>query len=458
MAKHHKLTLLSLLLINVSASAYAANSNNLGYMMTRSSSSSSAEREALEMLIVNPRENPTPILEVDGYKPRSRWDELGKAKVDTFGQCGKFDPNLTVLNSFDDGNLNVLFNNVITSAVTAVQGYAGQLMKEMNPGFYEFLENGIDLGYNDYLSALQSCEEMQKFIKNAPENMMKFTSQQEEMATYSEKGNVDIIDLTRSGSRLNGDSGVTGVTGNKFGGAGQQPLKVVAQTSLAGYCGLTETTTGECSEVVGTNVSGNGKGTSSTSIKKIFTTNQEAEDFAVELLGETNYRTCTGCETIRTTPPQSIAQLVEKESINLIENLTELTEANNITQEQLDEVSAPNYQISESTITALRSEQFDTRTVFIEHLAFDVASSKIIDKIIATRQVLLTGRSNANITGNEAMITEVNSKLNALTEQINNFQQGIALRESINSNTRLILNERRFRSRGTKNESTLLTN
>ena len=99
MAKHHKLTLLSLLLINVSASAYAANSNNLGYMMTRSSSSSSAEREALEMLIVNPRENPTPILEVDGYKPRSRWDELGKAKVDTFGQCGKFDPNLTVLNS-----------------------------------------------------------------------------------------------------------------------------------------------------------------------------------------------------------------------------------------------------------------------------------------------------------------------------------------------------------------------
>ncbi|WP_105903699.1 hypothetical protein [Vibrio gangliei] len=452
MAKYHRLTLISLLLFN--SSAFAANSTDLGYMMSRSTSSSAAEREALEMLIVNPRENPTPILEVDGYKPRSRWDELAKAKVDTFGQCGKFDPNLSVLNSFNDGNLNVLFNNVITSAVTSVQGFAGQLMKEMNPGFYEFLENGIDLGYNDYLSSLQSCEEMQKFIKNAPENIMKFTSQQEEMAKYSEQGNVDIIDLTRSGSRLNGDAGVTGVTGNKFGGAGQRPLKVVAQTSLAGYCGLTETTSGDCSDVVGTNVTGSG-GTSSTAIKKIFATNQEAEDFAVELLGETNYRTCSGCETIRTTPPQSIAQLVEKESTELVQKLTELTQDRNITQEKLDDVSAPNYQITEATITALRAEQTDSRQVFIERLAFDVASSKTIDKIIATRQILLTGRSNANITGNEAMMMEVNSKLNALTEQINNFQQEIALRDSINSNTRIILNERRFHSRGTKNENAL---
>ncbi|MBD1577115.1 hypothetical protein HC723_11795 [Vibrio sp. S11_S32] len=445
--------LLAFLLSPLAANATSKESQSI-YLHSSGISSNTAERSALEDLIFADRETPIPVFSVDGYKPRSRWDSLGRASIDAFGQCGKFDPSISINKSFGDGQLNALFNGLIQSAVTSVQGLAGQMLKGANPGLYEFLENGIDLGYNDYQKALQSCENMQKFIIDAPTNIMKIQSQQQTVAN-TDMGKADIMDVFRGPKSYSGEDGVKGVDGKMYGGSGQSPMKVIDQSVKAGWCVLAENYDGVCQGVSSsgskaTRNTGSVSATSSSSpyvsteILKLFPKEDDAQEFAFELVGETAYQTCTDCEALNSTPSQSITQLVTAESKPLIEKMDKLLDkdATRITDEDLESISAPNYSITKNVWWSLSREPESNQDIFKKRLAFDVASSLVLDRVIAIRQVLETGKGNAILASNSAVAKKMGENLNEISRKVTDFQQEIALRRSMDSNTRILLNQR----------------
>lgn len=426
---------------SISVTSHAAPVNYSAYTNISKNPTSTAEREALEELILSPDESQFPVMKLDEFRPHRIWESIASAKIDVFGKCGKFDPQESVKNSFDKGRVKQMFNGLITSTVSSVQGLGGMLLKESNPGWYEYLENGINFGYSDWLSSLQQCEEMQKFMLDAPDNALKMASKQEEMAKYAKTGKVDIVDMFRTGSQIQGDNGVKGVDDEEYGGAGQEPFKVVQQTSKAGYCNLTGDTSSNCSAI--------NQGATSTGstdvIKEHFPTSEDAETFIVGLVGETTLRTCDDCESVTATPPQSVTQLVQAEVLTIEEQILEIVVSGNATKEKLAAIGTPTYQITDSIIRALKHENTVAQEVFVRRLAFDIASTKMLDKILVARQVLETGRSNANIKGNQVLVAEVTHKLELVDKKLMQFEQEINLRRTIDSGTRLMLNERQFR-------------
>lgn len=408
-----------------------------------------SQREMIERMIIRPGERSQQTFNMNGFKPRVKFQSLVKAKAGLFGRCGSFDPNLSIANSLGGGGrMNQMFDNVIDNAIASVQGLAGALIKNSDPGLYEFLENGINIGFEDYLSSMGSCEKMQDvLVNNAPDALMRQTSMAETINKYSQSGKVDIVSLFRSGSATEGEEGVVGVDGQQYGGSGgQSPFRVVSQSALAGWCGLTESSLSLCSTI--TNSSASRSRTSNTqaeNVKKLFPDAESIQNFAAEVVGEVELRSCNGCDAINAIPSQSISQIVSHEAEIIASYMIDILsiDTDQISENQLQSISAESYQISRSNIQSLQQEDDSVKAVFLERLAFDVATAKVLDKVISLRQILITGRANAKLLGNAAVRAEIDAKLVELDLQLARFEQEVRLRNAFDSQTRILLDSRK---------------
>ena len=416
--------------------------------------------ESIENLIIIADERQQPTFNTSNLKIKSKFFSLMKGKASTFGQCGSFDPSASIGDAFSNGRLNALLDTVATNAVGALQGLGGALIKQSDPGLYEFLENGINIGFDDYLSAMNSCEKMQDvLVDNVPDALMVKTSAAETLSKYTKDSNkVNIVNLVRSGSAPKGEEGVTGVDGTKYGGSGgQKPLEVVSQTVLAGWCSITEKSTGDCSNLDGSSGTSISSSNDKSNVEKLFPDSDSAKTFANSVVGEVELRSCEDCEAIKAIPSQSISQVVTSEAAAIEASIKNLLtqDIDGLSNSELAEISADSYKITRSNLQVLQLEAEGVQSVFVERLAYDVATARTIDKVIALRQTLITGRANANLIGNPIARDEIDNKLAELDTQLTRFEQEVRLRNSFDSQTRLVLESRKDINRSGRDVSNL---
>ncbi|WP_318482608.1 hypothetical protein [Photobacterium leiognathi] len=381
-------------------------------------------------------------IKLDKIKEQSQYNNLARANVNISNSCGSFSPMIAVGSSFAQGNLSTMFDTVITNAKGAVMGLASRLIQEANPGLFKYLQHGVDAGYTDYLAALQSCEGVQDLlVDNAPDSVMgKLAMGDKLLDAASPNTSVDISAFMKSKELRNGNSGVKGIDGKKYGGKTTPSLKVVNQTIKAGWCMLTESGTGLCSGVVN-----GGAGKPMPELKKVFPTALDAESFARNLIGEVELRSCEGCDSVKTTPPQTVSQLIDAEAIvanNQLSAILRNSSPERVSTAELERVSTSTYPITRNMFINLNRETPIMQKAMLDRISLELATARTLNKIVLVRQIMLTGLSNSKLVNNEALTSGAKQRLTLLDNAVKNYYEELKIRANTTTSGQKLTSER----------------
>lgn len=377
--------------------------------------------------------------------------------------CGNFDVGSTVsnqLNGITSGFQN-LMGSVVQNATGAVASLPAMIIQRSNPGLYDLLTNGVLQGRLDYDKAKLSCQRMSEQLADTT---LGGQMQQAAMAENWQDiaaANTDAVSAQQQAERDAGDKGRTWVGGQKRGGSGQEPMRVVEDTSKAGYnllYGRTDTTSnaavtgggggwGSASTssgdwVGGGGIAGSGDGAAGGGgdcvggMCTLWRTPEEAAAWTKKVVGDTELRSCDGCEKTESIAGTGLIRELEDEQKEIHENLVDMMRGGEITQAKLDQVSAgEGLAVSRGVIEALRSDP--QGTLLAQRLSSEIALARTLTKAMWARRTLIAGTSDPGIENNEEGMTALDRKLDALNRDIELLRSEMDIRKSLSSNTAL---------------------
>lgn len=147
--------------------------------------------------------------------------------------CGNFDIDTTVrnqLNGITDG-FQQLMGEVIQSATGAVASLPAMIIQRANPQLYDLLTNGVLQGRLDFDKSLLSCQKMAEKMTDLAYDSAWFAGAKAENYQSIAAGDQDAIRADQKAAQQAADNGKRWVGGEKRGGKGQPPIKVVRDTT-----------------------------------------------------------------------------------------------------------------------------------------------------------------------------------------------------------------------------------
>ncbi len=238
----------------------------------------------------------------------------------------------------------------------------------------------------------------------------------------------------------NGNSGVKGIDDKKYGGKTTPPLKVVNQTVKAGWCMLTESGTGLCRGVVN-----GGSGNAMPVLKKEFPTALDAESFARNLIGEIELRSCEGCASVKSTPPQTVSQLIDAEAIiakNQLSAIMRNSSPDRVSTGELERISCSTYPITRNMFINSDREKPVMQRAMLDRIANELATARVLNKIVLLRQVIETGLSNSKLVNNEAITKSAKERLTLLDKAVKNYYEELKIRANTTTSGQRLTSER----------------
>lgn len=358
-----------------------------------------------------------------------------------FSCSGSFDPMATVsnqLNGVTSGFTN-LMGGVISNARGAVAGLAALAIQRANPALYDLLQKGIVGAKTDISFAEGSCEDMQNSVASGGkgldwENWVHVSA----LDDWRRRGQTqqDVIKAKEQVDNSRGDNGAPWINGNRAGGTGQQPIRVNRDVTAAGYNLQLNRSVTSTASIASTST------LADTPLASTWKSPAQASQWAVDVLGDTEIRTCGDCEKKRGVPGKGLVLKYEAEKevvrplvANLVSGTTPLTAAN------LEAISAPpNLVITKSVIESLQNEK--DADLLASKLAAEIALTRTMNRALLLRRVLESGKREPNVGGNGEAQAEIQRSLADLDGEMKNLLFEMDVRERLASNTPSMLLER----------------
>ncbi|EEJ5469280.1 integrating conjugative element protein [Salmonella enterica subsp. diarizonae serovar 60:k:z] len=151
--------------------------------------------------------------------------------------CGNFDIDTTVrnqLNGVTDG-FQQLMGEVIESATSAVASLPAMVIQRANPQLYDLLTNGVLQGRLDFDKSLLSCQKMAGKMTDYALSPAWTQSAQAENYQGIAASEKDAVRADQRAAEKAAEKGKRWVGGEHRGGKGQPPIKLVRDTTVAGY-------------------------------------------------------------------------------------------------------------------------------------------------------------------------------------------------------------------------------
>lgn len=374
--------------------------------------------------------------------------------------CGNFDIGATVsnqLNGITSGFQNIM-GNVISNATGAVASLPAMIIQRSNPALYDLLTNGVLQGRLDFDKSKLSCRNMSKRLADATVGGQMQQAAMAENWQGMAASNADAVAVQQAAEQQAGNDGRTWVGGQKRGGVGQPPVRVVDDTVTAGYnllYGRTDPTSNE-------SVSGGGGGWGSVATSSgewvggggiagggggggggddcqggmctLWGSPDEAAEWATKIVGDTVIRTCDGCEKSQSVAGTGLIRELEKEQQAIHESLLDMLNGGEITQSKLNDVSAGSgLAVSRGVIEAMRSDP--QGPLLAQRLASEMALARTLIKAMWARRTLIAGATDPGIQNNQAGMSVLDRKLAALNRDIELLQSEMEIRNSLASST-----------------------
>lgn len=323
--------------------------------------------------------------------------------------CGKFDAVLSVTNILNNiaHQAEHMVDAMVAAANAAIASLPAYVLQRANPGLYDLFQNALLKAEETVNLTTKTCEDMEAEIAASKDPYR-------EWAVLS-KGNDwkmvmgtqnDIVQAKRDIEKDNGKNGVPWIGGERKGGEGQNPIKVIGDTMEAGYDITLNQGVGKRAEAPGAlddgllatvSSSPTAKAPKSTAptaqprIQEIWPTAKDARDWVVSVVGEKEVTTCDDCPK-DTTPGMGLLLLVDKDAREVEKTLRGMVNGElPLMPEQLEKIGAPGIGINTQLVQEIQRLPLVDRSFMVKRLALEIATARILERALYARRLLLTG-------------------------------------------------------------------
>lgn len=343
--------------------------------------------------------------------------------------CGNFSLTTSVGSFLND--IRTSADQALNQMVAAASGYISSLpaliIQRSNPGLYDLFQNGLLRAEEQFNLSIASCEDMEKdFLagNNPFDRFVQLSKKNTWNAKKAAGGNA--IDAKKSVDATGGDQGLPGLGGVKYAGASQPPLNVTEQTAQAGY----NTLIGR--SVTDTSAAAAGSGR----IAEIWSTPAAFKQYAVDVMGSNEVRTCKGCTKATTSMGKGLLPQLYKEKKTITTDLSSLLSATSKPSfSDLDKVSARGIRITPAVIEALKNESKVEQQLFINRLASDIATANVLEKAELLLQAMETGKREPNLASSDTVVVFNEASINDLLGFINNILLSSQIRKTVSTDS-----------------------
>lgn len=365
-----------------------------------------------------------------------------KAKAGLGYSCGSFDPSASIsngLNKLKSGVENSV-NQVVGAATGAVASLPLYLLQRANPDLAGLLKEYVWDYQNKYQLELKSCEQREAEIlagDGSPYGDIVKMSQQAGIVEQVESGENDILEAAEETKSKGGCT--KGVGGEDVAcEKSTRPLNVTEDVTLSGYAIIANATPALGQEAQISSAA------SGTRLQAVLGSVDDAKQLALDVLGGAEFKNIDKGEPPEVVAGHGLNKEIEDEYEDVKEAVIEivLNDGQEISEEAYRNASSPSINLRSSDfITIVKQYSMEERGVIAELLAWEIATSRVIEKALMLRRVLITGAQESNLYRISAVQKENDKMLMRLTEEIENLMFERKVRKELMTETVLAIFE-----------------
>ncbi|ECG4949178.1 integrating conjugative element protein [Salmonella enterica subsp. enterica serovar Llandoff] len=348
--------------------------------------------------------------------------------------CGNFDISTTVrnqLNGVTEG-FQDLMGNVIQSATSAVASLPAMIIQRANPQLYDLLTNGVLQGRVDFDKSQLTCQKMaEKMTDFAYGSAWTQSAKAENYQTVA-ASEADAVRAEKKVEKEAASKGKTWVGGQKRGGSGQQPIRLVGDTTKAGYNILNQRSVNDTGSISTSQCQGE--------LCQVWSKPEEAASWMTRVVGEQTINVAPDNDASGSSEEKTGSQagvglspLIAEEQEKITEVLTELVSGSiKPTYENLSKASGGSLQLTRGVVEALRDEP--DVAVLVQRLSGEMALARVMEQALMARRTLLAGAREPNIAAEKEAQTQLNQTTLQLDQELNQLRLELEMRRMLANN------------------------
>ncbi|KAA8994691.1 MULTISPECIES: integrating conjugative element protein [Pectobacteriaceae] len=356
--------------------------------------------------------------------------------------CGNFDISTTVKNQLNGvtSGFQDLMGQVIQNATGAVASLPAMIIQRANPQLYDLLTNGILQGRLDFDKSMLSCRRMaEKMTDFASGSIWTQSAKAENYQTVA-ASETDAVRAEQQASREAAKKGKTWVGGQKRGGAGQRPIKLIGDTVKAGYNLLNQRDVTDTSSVSGSWCKGE--------LCQVWEKPEEVAAWTTRVVGEQTINVAPDNDAAGNSENKTGAQagvglspLIEEEQEKIAQVLAELVNGSlRPTHENLSKASGGKLLLTRGVIEALKDDP--DAVVLVQRLSGEMALARVMEQALMARRTLLAGMREPNIASEKEAQSQLGQTALQLEQELNQLRLEMEMRRALADNASSVILER----------------
>ncbi|STV76572.1 integrating conjugative element protein, PFL_4711 family [Klebsiella michiganensis] len=348
--------------------------------------------------------------------------------------CGNFDISTTVrnqLNGVTEG-FQDLMGNVIQSATAAVTSLPAMIIQRANPQLYDLLTNGVLQGRIDFDKAQLTCQKMAEKMTDFAYGSAWTQSAKAENYQSVAVSEADAVRAEKKVAKEAASKGKTWIGGQKRGGRGQQPIRLVGDTTRAGYNILNQRSVTDTGSISPSQCEGE--------LCQVWSKPEEAASWMTRVVGEQTINVAPDNDVSGNSEDKTGAQagvglspLIAEEQEKIAKVLTELVNGSiKPTYENLGKASGGSLQLTRGVVEALRDEP--DAAVLVRRLSGEMALARVMEQALMARRTLLAGAREPNIAAEKEAQTQLNQTAMQLDQELNQLRLELEMRRMLADN------------------------
>lgn len=348
--------------------------------------------------------------------------------------CGNFDISTTVrnqLNGVTEG-FQDLMGNVIQSATSAVASLPAMIIQRANPQLYDLLTNGVLQGRVDFDKSQLTCQKMAEKMTDFAYGSAWTQSAKAENYQAVAASETDAVRAEKKVEKEAASKGKTWVGGQKRGGSGQPPIKLVGDTTKAGYNILNQRSVTDTGSISASQCQGE--------LCQVWSKPEEVASWMTRVVGEQTINVAPDNDVSGNSEEKTGAQagvglspLIAEEQEKIAEVLTELVNGSiKPTYENLSKASGGSLQLTRGVVEALRDEP--DVAVLVQRLSGEMALARVMEQALMARRTLLAGAREPNIAAEKEAQTQLNQTTVQLDQELNQLRLELEMRRMLADN------------------------
>lgn len=400
------------------------------------------------------------------YVPALPQLTLMSAKVSAPTSC-RGNVGLSITNAFTDGTLKKIYDNFdgIVRELATPSGaifLASLHVSKSNPNFYQLITEGVDLGVQDFLSAMGSCTAIANTLVEHVGGPIADIQRQSKLNTIIEENartalnedwnHVKVEELVQTGLDKAAEAGFN-IFGAQKGGKNQPAFEVLGDTLKFGWCIYRGMTKAECEAYFASGDSSRPLPNLQEKHTQIIKTVSDLDRASKIILGEKYLSVCKGCESIELPSYGIVAWIKEAQHdiYTIISDQTILRIAD-LTAEDYKRVSSePSIRADANYYRnlALLQGDIDVYQMYKLGWAYDVAYQRGVIMLDVLEDSIRASMTTSDIEKAgvskelERKLLQIESEREKLkrNSQINNYVPRMYVRMLLNINNKKALNE-----------------